>query len=349
MFSSAALYLLGDSSVDCGDNTLFYPIFHHNLSLHPCNGSDSSLLPHFLAEKMGFPYTPPFLTQNGTLQGLLNGLNFGSAQAAIMNVPTGNHPLQSLNQQLRQVFETFQLLELQLSPENAHHFIKSSVFYLSFGKDDYTNLFLRNSSGIRFKYDGHAFAHVLVNEMVRVMRNLYAANVRKIVCMGILPLGCAPRILWERHNTTDIGVGDATRECVGEVNLRVLEYNTMLEERVLKLNSELSEAQIVFWFEEVKMACCGLGPYGGMAGCVDLGLACHDASTHVWWDLYNPTPAVNSLLADSAWFAQPMPNICRPVTVQELATAPNTTAFSLSHVSHVSMLPLSWSYSLIVT
>ena len=72
----------------------------------------------------------------------------------------------------------------------------------------------------------------------------------------------------------------------------------------------------------MKMACCGLGPYGGMAGCVDLGLACHDASTHVWWDLYNPTPAVNSLLADSAWFAQPMPNICRPVTVQELATAP---------------------------
>lgn len=41
--------VLGDSSVDCGENTLFYPILHHNLSLIPCsNGSDSTLLPHLL-------------------------------------------------------------------------------------------------------------------------------------------------------------------------------------------------------------------------------------------------------------------------------------------------------------
>lgn len=43
-----ALYILGDSSVDCGENTLFYPLLHRNLSLYPCNGSDSSLLPHLL-------------------------------------------------------------------------------------------------------------------------------------------------------------------------------------------------------------------------------------------------------------------------------------------------------------
>lgn len=43
-----ALYVLGDSSVDCGDNTLLYPLTHHNFSLHPCDGSDSSLLPYLL-------------------------------------------------------------------------------------------------------------------------------------------------------------------------------------------------------------------------------------------------------------------------------------------------------------
>lgn len=191
---------------------------------------------------MGFPRTPPFLTQNGTLQGLLNGLNFGSAQATILNFATANRPLQSLNQQLRQVLETFQLLELQLGPETAGTFIQSSVLYLSFGKDDYTDLFLRNSSGVRLKYDGEGFAHVLVNQMARVMRNLYAAKVRKIVCVGILPLGCAPRIMWE-HRTGD---GNAARLCVGEINLRILEYNTMLEERIVQLNSELFEAQFVF-------------------------------------------------------------------------------------------------------
>lgn len=44
----SAMYMLGDSSVDCGANTLFYPFFHQHLSLFPCNGSNSHLLPYLL-------------------------------------------------------------------------------------------------------------------------------------------------------------------------------------------------------------------------------------------------------------------------------------------------------------
>lgn len=52
-----ALYVLGDSSVDCGDNTLFYPLLHRNLSLYPCNGSDSTLLPHLLGIILSFLFS----------------------------------------------------------------------------------------------------------------------------------------------------------------------------------------------------------------------------------------------------------------------------------------------------
>ena len=45
---NSALYVLGDSSVDCGDNTLFYPLLHGRFSLYPCNGSDATLLPQLL-------------------------------------------------------------------------------------------------------------------------------------------------------------------------------------------------------------------------------------------------------------------------------------------------------------
>ena len=44
----SAMYMLGDSSVDCGVNSLFYPIVHQDLSLFPCNGSNSILLPYLL-------------------------------------------------------------------------------------------------------------------------------------------------------------------------------------------------------------------------------------------------------------------------------------------------------------
>jgi hypothetical protein len=54
------------------------------------------------AEKMGLQNIPPFYSQNGSIEELFIGLNFGSAEATIMN-PSRRSP-QSLNQQLRQVF-----------------------------------------------------------------------------------------------------------------------------------------------------------------------------------------------------------------------------------------------------
>ncbi|KAB1226407.1 hypothetical protein CJ030_MR1G002891 [Morella rubra] len=329
-----ALYVLGDSSVDCGDNTLFYPLLHRNLSLYPCNGSDTTLLPHLLAKKMGMANIPPFYSQNGSIEELLLGLNFGSAEATIMKPSSQSH--QSLNQQLRQVFETVQLLQLELGENSADHLIGSSVVYLSFGKDDYIDLFLRNSSGVRLKFSSQEFALILVNQMMHVIRNLYNANFRKIICMGTLPLGCAPRTVWERYNNTTPGE-DGGRGCVGDINKMVLEYNTMLEEGIVELNSKLPGAQIVFCdvyrgimkiltkpgqygFKDLRSACCGAGLYGAMIGCLSPETACNESSTHIWWDLYNPTQAVNSLLADSAWSGRPFSGMCRPISIQELLT-----------------------------
>ncbi|KAA8544427.1 hypothetical protein F0562_022439 [Nyssa sinensis] len=328
--SITSMYVLGDSSVDCGDNTLFYPFLRHNLSLYPCDGSDTSLLPHLLAEHMGLPYASPFYSQNGSIEGLLQGVNFGSAQATIMNPISPSH--QSLNQQLRQAFETVQLLQLQLGQETANHFIQSSLFYLSFGKDDYINLFLQNSSGLSPNYNGQKLAHILVEQMTHAIKTLYDANVRKIVCMGILPLGCTPRVLWEGENSR---VGDGGSACEEEINELVVEYNIMLEDHIVDLNVQLADAHIIFCdvyqgivdiitypkdygFKDVKSACCGLGKYGGMLGCVSVDMACQQVSAHVWWDFYNPTQSVNSLLAKSIWSGQPLSDICRPITIHEL-------------------------------
>lgn len=194
------------------------------------------------AEKMGLRYIPPFYSQNGSIEEVLRGINFGSAQATIMN-PSGQN-YQSLNQQLRQVFETIELLHLQLSQNSVLHFIRSSIFYLSFGKDDYIDLFLRNSSGALLEYSSQEFANILASQMIDVMRNLYDMNVRKIICMGILPLGCTPRVVSsvsELNNSTD-----GERKCVEKINKLVLEYNAILNEQIVELNAELPDAHVVF-------------------------------------------------------------------------------------------------------
>ena len=194
------------------------------------------------AEKMRLPNILPFYSQNGSIAELQHGLNFGSAEATILKPWSQSH--QSLNQQLRQVFEIIQLLQLQLGQNSADHFIKSSVVYLSFSKDDYIDLFLGNSSGVMLNYNSQEFAHILVNQMIHVIRILYNANFRKIICTGILPLGCTPRTVWKWYTTSTVEKDG--RGCVKEINDIVLEYNTMLNEHIVKLNSKLSDVQIVF-------------------------------------------------------------------------------------------------------
>ncbi|KAH6810790.1 hypothetical protein C2S51_024552 [Perilla frutescens var. frutescens] len=334
----AAMFVLGDSSVDCGENNPLNGFLHQNLSRFPCNGSDTTLLPQLLgtlslssshvelfivvsfsenenaAKKMGFPYSTPFYSQNGSIKGIIDGLNFGSAEATILYRYSGSLSYQSLNQQLRQAFETIQLLELQLGEETANNFIRSSIFYLSFGKDDLTDFFYNKSLG----HSSEEFTDILVHQMRNAITSLYASNVRKVICAGVLPLGCAPHVL--RNITRKQG-------CLQELNEVVLYYNKRLEESIVAIDAELVDARLVFCdvyqpvmdfinnpnkygIEDVRNACCG-----GVSGCTSTEMACREASTHVWWDLYNPTPAINSLLAHSAWS---LSSICRPFSLKHL-------------------------------
>lgn len=191
---------------------------------------------------MGLPNALPFYNQNGSVADLVRGVNFGSAQATIMNPSSQGY--QSLNQQLRQVSETVELLQLQLSPREVLHFVRSSVFYLSFGKDDYINFFLSNSSNVTPKQSSQEIAHILVTEMVNAVRSLHDLKVRKFICQGILPLGCTPRAVRKKFDLAE-GEDDGAG-CWEKINEMVLEYNVMLEEEMMELNAEMRDAHIVF-------------------------------------------------------------------------------------------------------
>ncbi|KAL5703929.1 hypothetical protein ACHQM5_022421 [Ranunculus cassubicifolius] len=347
--SVSTLFILGDSSVNCGSNDLLYSSLHDRSSSHPCVGLETRLLPDLIGEKMGLPIIPPFYSQNGTVEGLLNGLNFGSSLATIIN--TGNLGFQSLNHQLRQVFETMQIMQLQVGQNNATELFQSSVFYISLGKDDYTHLFQHDISGVRRKYSGRAFTNILVKQMIRVVKNLYNGNARKIICMGIGPLGCSPRALWELYNSTATPTNQTSAvnltNCAEDINQLVLQYNAMLSVGLLELNNQLFDAEIIFCdvyqgmaeimhnpelygFSNVRDACCGLGRYGGMVGCVSEDLACRDPSQHFWWDFYNPTQGVNALLANWSWNGQPH-RLCRPFNIQQLASSSSAEHLNVTH------------------
>ena len=70
------------------------------------------------------------------------------------------------------------------------------------------------------------------------MQNLYNANVRKVVVMGLAPIGCTPHYLWQ--------YGSENGECVDEINNVVIEFNYAMKYMVYELNHELPGAMITF-------------------------------------------------------------------------------------------------------
>ncbi|CAA7389083.1 unnamed protein product [Spirodela intermedia] len=334
--TTSALFILGDSSVSCGDGT-FFPLPPGNSSRLLCDDSGGPrhrLLPDLIAERMGLPPVPSFYRAKGTADGLRNGLNFGTVPATILSGGyTSLFRVQGLSQQIRQLYDILQLLQLQIRADVFREIVSSAVFYLSFGRDDFIDLFFLDSSGLMPKYGRRGFPRLLVPQMMQAIEDLYNAGARNIVVAGVGSLGCTPRVMWEAL----AGGGLDAQGCVREVNELSLDYNAGLLAALSDLNSRLPGARIVFCdvyagmleiisnpatygFADEKRACCGLGWYGGMVGCLAAEMACEEPSRRVWWDLYNPTATVNELLANWSWTGGP-PSICSPGTLGELVSS----------------------------
>jgi len=82
-------------------------------------------------------------------------------------------------------------------------------------------------------------------------------------------------------------------------------------------HSQLIEVLQCAGFVTTTDACCGLGKYGGLIMCVLPQMACSDASSHVWWDEFHPTDAVNRILADNVWSGQHT-KMCYPLDLQQM-------------------------------
>ncbi|XP_077226934.1 GDSL esterase/lipase At5g08460-like [Tasmannia lanceolata] len=331
-----AFFVLGDSSVDCGTNNYLGTFaradllpYGRDFDTHRptgrfCNGR---IPVDYLALRMGLPFVPAFLGQSGSVEDMIHGVNYASAGAGILfssGSDLGQHI--SLTQQIQQATDTFQQITLDLGEEATTEMISKSVFYLSIGSNDFIHYYLRNVSRVQSLYQPWGFNQMLASIVKQELKNLYNANVRKVIVMGLAPLGCAPHYLWHYHSKHG--------ECVDEINNMIIEFNFAMRYMVADLNRELSDAQVTFCdvfegsmdimrnhqrygFETITDACCGLGYYKGWIFCLSPEMACNNASTHVWWDQFHPTAAVNAILADNVWSGLHT-NMCYPMNLKDM-------------------------------
>uniref|UniRef100_A0A0A9DNX0 GDSL esterase/lipase 7 n=1 Tax=Arundo donax TaxID=35708 RepID=A0A0A9DNX0_ARUDO len=341
-----ALFVIGDSTADVGTNNYLGTLaradrdpYGRDFDTHRPTGrfSNGRIPVDYLAEKLGLPFVPPYLEQNmrtgagsdglSNIDGIIQGVNYASAAAGIISSSgseLGMHV--SLTQQVQQVEDTYEQLSLALGEAAAANLFRRSVFFVSIGSNDFIHYYLRNVSGVQMRYLPWEFNQLLVSTVRQEIKNLYNINVRKVILMGLPPVGCAPHFLEE--------YGSQSGECIDYINNVVIEFNYALRHMSSEFIRQHTDSMISYCdtfegsvdilnnrdrygFVTTTDACCGLGKYGGLIMCVLPQMACSDASSHVWWDEFHPTDAVNRILADNVWSSQHT-KMCYPMDLQEM-------------------------------
>ncbi|CAO2831876.1 unnamed protein product [Amaranthus hypochondriacus] len=331
-----AFFVLGDSSVDCGNNNFLgtfarsdHPPYGRDFDTHLPTGrfSNGRIPVDFLAMKLGLPFVPSYLGQVRSVEDMIQGVNYASAGAGII-FSSGSDLGQrvTLAQQMQQVTDTFQQFMLTMGENAAIHHISNSIFYISVGTNDYIHYYLQNVSSVQSLYTPWSFNRFLATSLKHQIKNLYTAHVRKVVVMGLAPMGCAPHYLWKHRSQNG--------ECIKDINNMIIEFNFAMRHMIQELNYELSDAKFIFCdvyegamdiienhrrygLEVTAEACCGFGKYKGWIMCLLPEMACNNASTHVWWDQFHPTDAVNAILADNVWSGLHS-RMCTPINMKDM-------------------------------
>ncbi|PON62694.1 Lipase [Parasponia andersonii] len=282
-----AIYAFGDSLVDVGNNnylifSLVKANFPHNGVDFPtkkatgrfCNGKNAVDL---LAEKVGLPRSPPYLSTVFNLEKrenqFLTGVNFGSGGSGIMN------------------------------RTNQESHLSKSLFVIVTGSNDIFSYF--GSADLRNKTTPSQYINSMVDTLKGQVKRLYNLGARKYVIVGIGLIGCTPS---ERKR-------NKAEQCNEEVNHISVKYNGALNLMLKGLKVELKDINYSYFdgysvmqnfvqkpaaygFSEVKAACCGLGKLKADVPCLPFSTFCSNRSNHLFWDASHPTETAHRIFVD---------------------------------------------------
>ncbi|OAY55145.1 GDSL esterase/lipase At5g55050 [Manihot esculenta] len=329
-----AVFVFGDSLVDVGNNN-HLPVsiakanFPHNGVDFPTkkatgrfsNGKNAA---DFLAEKLGLPTSPPYLSLSSkNVSAFMTGVSFASGGAGIFN-GTDETLKQSmpLTQQVGDYEMVYEELVKKLGSSAAQNLLTKSLFALVIGSND---IFGYSNSSDPNKSTPQEYVDLMILTLKQLIKRIYGHGGRKFFVSGIGSIGCTPSRRVKTQNQT----------CNEEINSMAVMYNQKLRSMLQALNSELQGVSYSYFdsysifeniiqkpstygFTEVKAACCGLGTLKANVPCLPIATYCSNRKDHVFWDLFHPTEATARILVDTLFDGSSQYTI--PMNVRKLVT-----------------------------
>ncbi|XP_071696467.1 GDSL esterase/lipase At5g55050-like [Rutidosis leptorrhynchoides] len=310
-----ALYMLGDSLVDVGNNN-YLPLsiakanFPHNgvdyrdakFTGRFSNGENAA---DFIAKKMGLQTSPPYLSLVNGATPPITGVSFASGGSGILN-ETGQNYVEyiSLAHQVDYLSMVHDKLVQQLGPSTAKMHLSKSIFTIVIGSNDLLVYFSPGSSIINISTP-QQYIERMLSSYKGLLKTLYGLGARKVVVTGAAAIGCCP----VQRKTSRTG------ECNVETNYWSNKYNDGLKIMLQELKSESVGLNFAYFdlygamidlfrkaqnygFTNIKEACCGLGNLNADAPCIPTSRYCPNRRDHVFWDLFHPTESAASIFSD---------------------------------------------------
>ncbi|KAK4259843.1 hypothetical protein QN277_006133 [Acacia crassicarpa] len=302
-----AIYVLGSSSVDSGNNNYLNTIANANkwpygIDLNNKRGrfSNGKNLADFAAIKLGLPMAPPYLGLSDSDRGQIKtGINYGSGSCGILNTSRVGDCL-SLEKQVNYFTSTVKNdLPKQMNENELSDHLAKSIFLMFIGVNDYNPA---TNQHITDKFTGPAFADYLLQQLFQQIQTLYDLGARKFVVHGVSR--CEP--------------DDQEGTCISRY------YRDKLPAKLTSLQASLSGAFFTMYdayavYENMvdNHEKYGIEEYQNPCFVIETQVLCPDRSKYHFFDKYGHQTERSCGIAMDGCFNG---TFCTPYTLSQLAT-----------------------------
>ncbi|EOA24253.1 hypothetical protein CARUB_v10017495mg [Capsella rubella] len=314
-----ALYVIGDSLVDSGNNNNLetrvksnFPPYGSDFEGGKATGrfSNGKTIADYIAIYYGLPLVPAYMgLSEEQKNNITTGFNYASASCGIFP-DTGKRmgKCLSLSVQVDLFTETVEknLKKMFTNPSDLSKHLAESLFMTAIGVNDYAFFFNKTTNP-------NEFATNLLHDYLIQIERLHSLGARKFFINNVKPLGCYPNVIVR---------SEPRGSCNEPLNRAVGLFNTKLRESLSGMKKKLKDTSFLYsdYFNFIlklrepssnqvgssllnaTSPCCPEVYDGGLTTtCMPGSVACKVPDSHIFFDPFHPTQQANSKYATACF------------------------------------------------